>query len=290
MIGGLRMLGLDPSDASGTDWRARSLALAPLTGGDLDLRLSAGAARIGPVLAEDVAASILVRSGNIEAALNRASLSSGTLKGRLALTASAANPALTEVKAQGVFDGIDLAALLAAIGEEAWVAGRAQGQFMADGAGTNPSELMSHVGGHAVLNVEGGTLVGVDLAEVTLRQGNSARRTGRTAFERATLSLRFTDGVGQITEGTLEGQALSASLRGRVLLPDRRCEAVAEVATRGTATDGGRRKAAQFLIGGPLSDLAVQSVAQEPDPDLRGGALPAPNALRLPAAARAYAP
>lgn len=286
----LRMFGLAAGDGAGSDWRTRSLALAPLTGGDLDLRLSAGAARFGPILAEDVAASVLVRAGNIEAALNRATLAAGTLKGRLALTASPADPAITEMRAQGAFDGLDLAAFLGTLRPENWVAGRAQGQFMAEGSGATAERLLSHVGGHAALGVEGGTLVGVDLTEAALRPGVPVRRAGRTAFERATLSLRFTDGVGQVTEGTLEGQALSASLQGRVFLPDQRCEAVAEVATRSPATEAARARPTRFLIGGPLDDLAVRSVSADAEPGSRGGSVLAPNALRLPTAARAYAP
>lgn len=63
----MRLLGLDPAEDGASAGAGRGLALAPLTGADLDLRLSAGAVRIGPISGEDVAASVMVRPGQIEA-------------------------------------------------------------------------------------------------------------------------------------------------------------------------------------------------------------------------------
>ncbi|WP_204313042.1 hypothetical protein, partial [Stenotrophomonas maltophilia] len=67
---------------------SQAVGLRPLTGGDLDLRLSAAASRIGPVRIEDIAASLLVRSDGIEASLSRARLAGTAVKGRLALIAA----------------------------------------------------------------------------------------------------------------------------------------------------------------------------------------------------------
>jgi AsmA protein len=289
---------------------AESLNLAPLAAetlqmlgldaaGDLDLRLSTGSARVGPMLAEDVAASVLVRSGSIEASLNRATVATGTLKGRLALNASSGDPMVTEMKAQGAFDGLDLGGLLSDLRQENWMFGRVQGQFMAQGTGATTDRLLNHLDGHAVLGIQGGTLVGLDLADVALSHRVPTQRSGRTAFERATLSLRFVDGVGEIAEGALEGPALSAALRGRVFLPDRRCEAVMDIEARAATADGARATPARFLIGGPLDNLAVRALTNETEPVSRGGAILPPNALRMPAggpgaqiptSARAYAP
>ena len=295
----MRLLGHDPAGADAPPGPAPSLALAPFTAGDLDLRLSAGAARVGPMLAEDVAASVLVRAGNIEASLNRATLASGTLKGRLALNVSKSDAAVTEMKAQGAVDGLDLGALLGDLRQESRILGRVQGQFLAQGSGATTERLLNHADGHAILGVENGTLIGLDLSEIAQRHRSPARRIGRTGFERATLNLRFTDGVGEIVEGALEGPALSASLRGTVFLHDRRCETVADVTARNATAGGPLQKPTQFLIGGPFDDLAVRPVITEADPGLRGGSVLTPNALRVPAGApaaqipstaRAYAP
>lgn len=291
----LRAVGVTAAPAGTPDWRLRALALAPYTGGDLDLRISAGAARFGPILAEDLAASVLVRDGNIEASLSRASVAGGTLKGRLALATAPKDAAVTEAKVQGTFDRLDLAAFPGDLRPENWILGTAQGQFQAEGSGADLYALLQHLDGHAGLSVDGGTLIGFDLNEAAQRNRMPARRVGRTAFERATLSLRFRDGIGEITEGTMEANVLAASLRGTVSLPDRRCDTLAEISARGTASE--KRPPMRFQIAGPFGELDVRSLGRDAVPDLRGGAVAPANPLRMPAAglalpagARAYAP
>ncbi|WP_438617051.1 AsmA family protein, partial [Methylobacterium haplocladii] len=70
LAGILRVAGLDGDEG----WGRRPLALGPLTGGDLDLRLSGGSARIGPMVLEDLASSVIVRADGIDVTLGRASL------------------------------------------------------------------------------------------------------------------------------------------------------------------------------------------------------------------------
>lgn len=77
-----------------------SIALAPFTRGDLDLRLSAAEGRAGAVRVQDLAASVLVREAALEVAVNRARIQDGTFKGRVNLT-SGADPAATELRTQG---------------------------------------------------------------------------------------------------------------------------------------------------------------------------------------------
>lgn len=293
----LRTAGITSVPEGAPDWRTRPLALGPYTGGDLDLRISAGAARFGPVLAEDLAASVLVRAGNIEASLGRATLAGGTLKGRLVLAAVPGNPAATDARLQGAFDRLDLAAVPADLRPEPWILGAAQGQFQAEASGADLQAFLRQLDGQATLAIDGGTLVGFDLTEAALRHRAPVRQVGRTAFDRAVLGLRFRDGVGEITEGTMEGVLMAASLRGTVSLPDRRCDTLAEITARGGQPEGAKRAPMRFRIAGPFGGLDVQSLTRETEPDLRGGAMVPPNGPRspaagwaLPAGARAYAP
>ncbi|GJE62690.1 AsmA family protein [Methylobacterium trifolii] len=281
-----------------TGARSASVALAPLTGGDLDLRLSAAAARAGPVLVQDLAASVLVRDGSVEVALNRASLQGGTLKGRVALQTSADDPAETEVRAQGALDRVDLGALLSDLGESRWLLGPTQGQFALESGGRDAAGGAARVGGRAVLAMENGTIAGLDLADVVHRNGAVApgalaRRNGRTAFERAAVTLRFGDGVGEIDEGFLKAPNLTATLRGRMSLPGRRLDARAVLNLR----EPGRSNA--FEIAGPWDAVTVRAAVQGgigPDAAQRGGEAVVPGPLQLPASlslpggARAFAP
>lgn len=275
-----------------------AVALAPYTGGDLDLRLSAAAARLGPLALEDVAASVLVRDGGVELALNRAGLQGGTLKGRVALAPAGADPAETELKAQGALDQADLGALLGELGAARWVQGSGQGHLALESRGRDLAALVARLSGRAAVAVDRGTLVGLDLADVIQRNGGVAtgalaRRNGRTPFERASLSVRFADGAGEIVEGALQAPALSASLRGGFSLADRSLRARAELSPRAA----GARPGPFFDLAGPWDDVAVRTLRSD-EPDLPTSALavephsaaPLRNPALLPARARAYAP
>ncbi len=308
LLGGLvRLFGpASPEGEAAAPPADRSIALKPLTGGDLDLRLSAASSRIGPVLLEDLAASVLVRGGTIEASLGRASLQGATLKGRVALAPVGEDGAETEVKAQGAFDRLDLGALLIDLGQSRWVLGGTQGQFALEGSGRDVASLTEHVSGRAALGSEGGTISGLDLADVihrngALAPGALARRNGRTSFDRAGLSLHFSDGVGEIGEGFLTASALTATLRGRLSLTERSFRARAELAPRlagGQGDPPAARPGTLFEIAGPWNAVSVRRAEHDaPPPNLGGQNGPVarnpsrpPGAVGLPAAARAYAP
>ncbi|MDP4025579.1 AsmA-like C-terminal region-containing protein [Methylobacterium sp. NEAU 140] len=272
------------------------LALGPYTRADLDLRLSAAASRVGPVQIEDLAASVLVRAASVEVALNRARIQGGTLKGRVLLTRGA-DPAETEVRAQGGFDRLDLGGLISDAGEGRWVLGAAQGQFALESGAREAAGLLSRVSGRASLAIDGGAITGLDLADVIHRNGAVApgalaRRNGRTGFERASVGLRFTDGVGEITDAVLRGPGIGATLRGQLSLPEGRLDAQAGLALRPPADPS---RALLFEIAGPWDAVAVRGLPGTADPDRAGEALPprplaVPAAAGLPANARAFAP
>jgi AsmA protein len=274
-----------------------ALDLAGATGGDLDLRLSAGRVGAGPLAFEDVAARLVVREGEVEALIGRASLSGGTLKGLLALsratlgswTLGTATPG-TEVKLQGAFNRVDVGPLFAELGQPRWLQGRAGGQVVLEASGATPADLASGLSGRLTVGLDGGELAGVDLEEVLHgRQGRDERR-GRTPFERADLALRFTDGVGEITEASLRASALLAGLRGRVSIPERSLGARAEVAPR-----EGHARPALFDLSGPWARPQVASAPPDvpppfPAPSLARGPVSGPSAKSLPARASAFAP
>lgn len=275
------------------------VALAPLTRGDLDLRMSASEGRVGPLVVGDLAASVLVRDAALEVALNRARLRDGVLKGRLTLTRGA-DAAETELRVQGGLDQVDLGALMSDLGGFRWVTGPLQGQFALDSRARDAAGLIARVGGRASVAIEGGALAGLDLADVIHRNGHLApgalaRRNSRTGFERAAIVLRFADGIGEITEADLRGAGVAATLRGQVSLPEQRLDVVALLSPRQPA-EGGR--AVRIAITGPWDDLAAQGQRGEADdPGFRQpteaqgpGVLHLPAALDLPGSARAYAP
>ncbi len=295
LVGSLmRLFGSDRPDGGDAPEPGGSVALRPLTGGDLDLRISSGGGSLGPLLFDDLAASVLVRQGNIEASLNRARLGNGTVKGRLILAANAADAERTELRAQGSFDGLDLGEVLAGLGQDRWMMGEAQGQVLVEAGGRDAASLLGHVTGHAGFTVEGGALLGLDLSDMAHRNaahrngavapGALARRNGRTGFERAGITLRFTDGIGEIVDGSLKAASLTATLNGLVSLPERRVAARAELSLR----EAGVQPPMVFDVAGPWD--AVTARPAGPEAGSRGEAVLAPKVLRLPATVRAYAP
>ncbi len=276
-----------------------SIALAPFTRGDLDLRLSAAEGRAGAVRVQDLAASVLVREAALEVAVNRARIQDGTFKGRVNLT-SGADPAATELRTQGSLDRVDLGALLGEIGAARWVIGPVQGHFALDSRARDTAGLLAHLNGRATLAMDGGAIAGLDLADVVHRNGAVAsgalaRRNGRTAFERAVVTLRFVDGVGEIAESGLLGPSVGATLHGQVSLPERRLDAKGDLVLR---PPGDASRGILFAVTGPWSALTAQTVAhsEASDPAGRYGDAMLPDPLKLPATlglpgnARAYAP
>ncbi len=270
----LDLSGLMPEALSDGPWSRAPLALDGLTDGDLDLRLSAASARLGPVEAQDVAAGLLVRDGTVEATLGRATVQGGTVKGRAAL---AALPAGLDARLQGSADRIDLGGLFADLGWPRWILGRAQASVALDGAGSSLADLVRRLSGRAAATVESGEILGVNLADLAQRPDSATtalRRGGRTHFERARVSLTVSDGVAEIGQGQIRAAALAASLGGRIFLSERRLGAEARIEPGPDGRAGG-----SFAIEGPWQRPSLRPLAAR--------ALPPST---LPKAASAYAP
>ncbi|WP_043749681.1 AsmA family protein [Methylobacterium nodulans] len=251
------------------------LALAPWTGGDLDLRVSAAAARIGPLQAEDVAAGLLVRAGAVEASLGRATLQGGTVKGRAVLVD--AGSAGLEAKLQGTADRVDLGSLLTDLGLARPILGRVQGSLALDAAGADLAEMTRRVGGRVSVTVDDGEIAGVALAE-TPGAEPALRRGGRLPFERAQVTLGLSAGLGEITQGQIRTASSALTLRGRVVLPEQRFAAEVEPSARDPLRSAEGRPA-RYELAGPWGA-----------PRLRLLSPPRPASPALPAAASAYAP
>ena len=293
LLAGLMRLGGFDGDAEPPAWRQRSLALAPLTSGDLDLRISAGNARLGPVQVTDLACGVMVRARGIEASLGRAGLRGGTVKGRVVLASDEGDDGLTRVKAQGHVNGIDLGTLMGDLGGERWVQGTTRGSLVLEGAGRDVGTLTGSLAGRIALRSEDGAITGLDLADMLQRNGTVApgalaRRNGRTAYEHATLSLLIADGVGEVAEGSLVSRALTATVGGRLDLLRRRIEARAEVASRPSG-EGTHRPAFSFDLSGPWDGMNIGPAVPTRPVENASVQFRRPGA-DLPLGIRAYAP
>lgn len=249
---------LEKTDPSAPHRRA-PLTLAQHTAADLDLRLSATAAAIGPVRLSEVAMSVLVADGRIEASVSRAGLAGGELRGRFAL-ASVAEGVDLRLEAEGA--AVDLAALGRALGT-GWVAGRADGDLSITGRGATAEAIASDLKGLAGVAVGPGEFVGVDLAEALRRferqplTATQTLRSGRTPFQSAGARLLVEQGIAQILSASFDSAQLSGMLEGVVSLRDRAIDAKAAVESTTPVGESNLISALTFGFTGPLTDVQL---------------------------------
>lgn len=206
-------------------WEGEGPSLSGLMGADLDLRLSAGEARIGGLKLEDVAANLIVKPNRIETSLNRATMNRGTVKGRLGLAIA---PTGVDLKAQTTFDRLELGTFVTDLGQSRWISGLAQGQIVLESIGADwPGDFLRQASGRAAITVRNGELVGIGFNEALRRAERKPLsmplewRGGRTSFEQAQVVLNIAKGVGEIAEGQVAAPGVRAALQGRVSLVER---------------------------------------------------------------------
>lgn len=235
---------------------------APEPGGvDLDVRLSASTARVGPMRLDDFAGAFLVRPGRVEASVGRAGLYRGTGKGRVTI-ATVRNRA--DVRLQASVEGIDAASLLADLGQGRWLSGPTNAQLTLEGVGETPADVIRHAQGRATVAIKQGELIGVGLPDLLRRVerrplATSAEwRGGRTPFEHAAVALNVAQGIGDVVEGYLSAPAVRGTLQGRVSMIDRTIAARAGVDPVASPTaPSSTGPTIVFDITGPLQHVSV---------------------------------
>jgi AsmA protein len=219
---------------SSGSWSEEPIDLSRTTASDLDLRFSASNAQFVRMRLGDMAASVQVRPGRIEASLGRGTFHDGTLKGRLSLISAEGG---TEVRTQGAFEKVDMGSFLTATGQGRWIQGPGQGQFQIEGVGRTPAEVVRHATGHANVTIKDGELIGIGLNDAVRRVEKRPLATslnwkgGRTPFDMAQIQLNVVDGVAGIADSRLTAPGLITSLRGKIFLLDRALDLKADVSS-----------------------------------------------------------
>lgn len=251
------LLGAPTPRAAG--WSADAIDLTALTGADLDLRLSAAAARLGTLRLADLAGSLLVKPGRVEASLGRASLGGGSVKGRVSLNANAAGG--LDLRLHSSFDRVDVGTVLAELGQPRWLGGTGGGQVLLESTGESAADLARHAQGRGSVLIRSGEIGGVNLADV-LRRAESRPlsafldwRGGRTAFEQVQQSWTMSAGIADL-EGTTTSPGLQGAVQGRVSVVERSVALRAKVEAASRA-QGGEAPALVFDLVGPWDNVAV---------------------------------
>jgi AsmA protein len=208
-----------------------TIDIAVLQQADVDLRLSASQIAFGNLRLRDVAGGLLTSADRIEMSLGRASLSDGTVKGRLSL---ARRPVDYDLKLQTSFSHVDVGSLLSALGHAKAVTGIAQGQAALEATGDTPGEILRTLSGKLGLVVRDGEASGLALGEQARRADPRATTAsqagrGRTTFQQAQFNLSVADGIAEIADGSLDSTIMHAALTGQVSLLDQTASVKAHI-------------------------------------------------------------
>jgi uncharacterized protein involved in outer membrane biogenesis len=211
--------------AAAGDFAPEAPVFLPLAGlGDLDLRLSTDQVIIGSTLLGRAAVAANAADGKLTITVGDAEFYGGN--GEATLSAGMDGGALT-ASAEIAVDEVPAAAALAGIlGASALDATGAASLDLA-ASGRTWGELAASLTGRGTLTLEGGTLAGIDVAELpgALQAGGEADGSGSTAFTAASATLQFAGLSVASTDIHAEGAAFALDLAGKASLADPAIEA-----------------------------------------------------------------
>ncbi|MDE2362112.1 MAG: AsmA family protein [Hyphomicrobiales bacterium] len=234
---------------------------------DMDLRISAARAAWDRVQARDVAGALIVHEGRLDASIADASLYKGDLKARLILGPD--DQGKLGMKATVQARDIDWSAFSWDRFGDSHVSGQANGHLSVEGQGSTFAQIARSLAGHGDLDITNGDIIGIDidraLRRIDRRPLASAVdiRSGRTAFDRAHISAKITDGLATIDDGGIESEKFAVALTGQSQIPERQFDLHA-VVTPLDQTDARKSlpPAFAFDIGGPWDHASITPDAQ----------------------------
>ena len=247
---------LDPGGA----WRGDAIRLPLLETADVDLRLSAGQAVAGGTEVGPVAASLLVKEGELSVEIGEAHFGAGAIEASLnagmdgGVLSATASLKLDDVPAQAAGGIFGVAA----------VSGTGAMTVDLSAAGATWGDLIASLTGRASLSLADGTLDGIDLSrlpDIVADPDGTAAAGGSTNFALASCTLAIADGVATTQDLLVEGAGLALRLAGKAKLAEHTVEA------RGVLVLGGDTpRDVPFLVEGEWDAPRLQ-------PDL-GNTLP----------------
>ena len=231
----------------------------------LDLRLSVTRTDIGALHFEDSALAVMRRDGVLRLELDEAKAYGGSLKAALRIENDIRPPrAMVTAAAKG----IDLAAFCADAACPRHVAGLANIDLSASAAAGSLAAGVEHLDGAVTLDAGAGSFQGPDFEQILRRLEKRSfalatdQRQGRTAFNRASATVKIHDGIALIEGGLVAGLATRLQFGGTANL------ALQTLSVSGTAAQTGPGGKARddgphldFTVTGPWDGLAFKADA-----------------------------
>lgn len=229
-------------------WSSRRLDLDGLFDVNVDFRLSADKAIIGPQTMTRAAFALMTRQNRIEATLGDSVFAGGRARSRIAATRS--NDGI-DVRTTASLEAVNLGEILVAQGFPKRATGSMSLTLALDSSGTSAAQFAANADGRISASIRGGDVSGIDLDRLATRRTGRPELAlaealgGRTAFESATLNARITRGLIGPVDGQMQAGRLVGSLGGGIDLP------------------GG-----EYALGGSVTQLPTEPGQVEPLPVL----------------------
>ncbi len=230
--------------ANARDWDRMPFGLEGLTGFEIDLRISAAKVTIGNAKLGRTAVAASLRGGKLVITVGESQAYNGVIKGSLALAKSEAG---AELKSQMQFTDVDLDSALGELFGIRRIEGKGNLSFAIEGTGTSVLALTRTLSGTANIAGRQGALTGLNVEQLLRRlerrplSGGGDFRSGRTPFDKLTITLKASQGVVTVEEMTVDGASVRIGLTGTALIPTR------DLDLKGTAS----------LLNGP-NDIAFE--------------------------------
>jgi AsmA protein len=241
------------------DWSPVPIVLDGLTGLDLDLRLSARRIALGTAKLGRTAIAASLRDGRIAITIGESQAFGGNLTGSMSIGKA---PSGSEIRAQLQFADVDLEACLSELFGLRRLEGRGTLTFSIDASGDSVLAFTHTVNGWATLNAEQGALMGYNVEQLLRRlesrplAGRSEFRSGRTPFEKLTISVKLVRGTAMVEEVRLDGAAIRLGLAGSASIPARDLDlkGTASLIPAGVAANAPAAFELPFVVQGPWDD------------------------------------
>jgi AsmA protein len=258
-VAGMRLLARNENN-----WDHLPIALDGFKDFNLDLRLSAASIKISNTQLGRTAVAANMRDGKLDLTIGEAQAFSGVAKGTLGL-ASADNGVAVTSHMQ--FADVDLADCLGQVFGMHRVEGRGNLAVNIDGSGNSVLAVTQALNGTATLNAQSGALTGINVEQLLRRlerrplSGNGDFRSGRTAYDQLTVSLKIDQGMVSIDDMQINGPAVRLAVAGQASVPTR------DLDLKGVATLVSTTTADEFdlpfVVQGPWDDPIML-----PDPQI----------------------
>jgi AsmA protein len=264
------------------DWNDGRITLDGLSGLDLDVRLSAANVTVSNAKIGRTAVAANLRGGHLVITVGEAQAYGGMIRGSISLASAKAG---VDVKSQLQFIDVDLESCLGQLFGLHRLEGRGNLSFTVDGGGDSVLGITRTLAGNATLTGENGALAGLNVEQLLRRlerrplSGGGEFRSGRTPFDKITVTLKIAQGMVTVEDVKIDGSAVRLALAGSASIPDRALDLKGTASLIAASRPDTAAFELPFIVQGSWDDPIML-----PDPEAlirrSGAAAPLLNAVR----------